>query len=253
MNLRAVSAIYRFELARTRQTLLQNVIAPVVLTSLYFAVFGTVLGPKVAPIDGVSYGAFIVPGLTMLSVLSQSLGSAAMGIYFPRLSGAIYEILSAPVSALEAIVGYVGAATTKSMAVALLVMATARLFIPFEVTHPLAMLFFLALASVSFAALGLVIGIWSSSFQQIQFVPALVVTPLAFLGGSFYSLATLPPTWQKLSLFNPVAYLVSGLRWSYYDLADVDVKASIAIGLLLFASCVAVIVWMFNTGYRLRH
>jgi ABC-2 type transport system permease protein len=252
MNLRGVGAIYRFELARSRRTLLQTILAPVVSTCLYFVVFGGAVGSRIATVEGVSYGAFIVPGLIMLAVLTESVSNAAFGIYFPKFTGTIYEVLSAPLSSLEIVAGYVGAAATKSLVLGLIILATARVFIPFHVAHPLIMLVFLVLSALTFSALGFIIGIWANSFEQLQFVPLLVITPLAFLGGSFYSISMLPPLWQKVALFNPVVYLISGFRWSYYDLADVDVRVSALTIAAFLAICLAVIAWIFRSGYRLK-
>ena len=252
MNLRGVAAIYRFEMARSLRTLLQTILAPVVSTCLYFVVFGGAVGSRIATIEGVSYAAFIVPGLIMLAVLTESVSNAAFGIYFPKFTGTIYEVLSAPLSAVEIVAGYVGAAASKSMILGLLILATARVFIPFEIAHPLVMVLFLALSAIAFSALGFILGIWANSFEQLQFVPLLVITPLAFLGGSFYSISMLPPVWQKVALFNPVVYLISGFRWSYYDLADVDVRVSAVMILLFLALCLLIISWIFRSGYRLK-
>ena len=252
MNLRATYAIYAFEMARTGRTLLQSIVAPVITTALYFVVFGAAIGTRIAEIEGVAYGAFIVPGLVMLMLLTQSVSNASFGIYFPRFTGSIYELLSAPVSYLEIVVGYVGAAATKSIALGLIILATAAFFVPLRIEHPLWMLFFLVLTAVTFSLLGFIIGIWADGFEQLQFVPLLVITPLTFLGGTFYSVSVLPPFWQTVTLFNPVVYLVSGFRWSFYEVADVHVGVSLAmIGLFLFV-CLAAVWWIFRTGYRLK-
>ncbi|HUG62055.1 MAG TPA: ABC transporter permease [Methylomirabilota bacterium] len=252
MNLHAIRAIFVFEMARTFRTLAQSIISPVLSTSLYFVVFGAAIGSRIEEIDGISYGAFIVPGLIMLSLLTQSLSNASFGIYFPRFSGTIYEILSAPVSYLEIVAAYVGAAATKSIMVGLIILATAALFVDLRIEHPLVMLLFLALTAVTFSLFGFIIGIWAEGFEQLQLVPLLIVTPLAFLGGSFYSIDMLPPVWQTVSLFNPVVYLVSGFRWSFYGISDVDVWISLAMTLVFLAICIGVVRWMFATGYRLR-
>ena len=252
MNYRAVWAIYRFEMARTFRTLLQSVVSPVISTSLYFVVFGAAIGSRIEEVDGVSYGAFIVPGLIMLSLLTQSISNASFGIYFPKFVGTIYEMLSAPVSAIEIIIGYVGAAATKSMMLGLIILATATLFVPLHVAHPYWMITFLVLTAVTFSLLGFIIGIWADNFEKLQFVPLLIVTPLTFLGGSFYSITMLPPFWQKVSLFNPVVYLVSGFRWSFFGLADVGVEVSLAMTLLFLGACLAIVFWIFRTGYRLK-
>lgn len=252
MNTAAIRAIYRTELARTRRTLFQSILTPVISTSLYFVVFGSAIGSRMTSIDGIRYGAFIVPGLMMLSVLTESISNAAFGIYFPKFTGSIYEVLSAPVTAAEIVLSYVGAAASKSMILGLLILATARLFVPFEIAHPVAMLLFLTLTAVTFSLFGFILGIWANSFEQLQIVPMLVVMPLTFLGGSFYSISMLPPFWQKVTLFNPVVYLVSGFRWSFYDVADVNIGTSLlAIGLFLLL-CMAVVTWIFKTGYRLK-
>jgi ABC-2 type transport system permease protein len=252
MNLRGALAIYRFEMARTFRTLLQSVVSPVISTSLYFVVFGAAIGSRIEEVDGVSYGAFIVPGLIMLSLLTQSISNASFGIYFPKFVGTIYEMLSAPVSALEIVIGYVGAAATKSMMLGLIILATATLFVPIHVAHPFWMIAFLVLTAVTFSLLGFIIGIWADNFEKLQFVPLLIVTPLTFLGGSFYSITMLPPFWQKVSLFNPVVYLVSGFRWSFFGLADVGVEISLAMTLLFLGVCLAAVFWIFRTGYRLK-
>jgi ABC-2 type transport system permease protein len=252
VNLRAMYAIYAFEMARTGRTLLQSIVAPVITTALYFVVFGAAIGTRIAEIEGVSYGAFIVPGLVMLTLLTQSVSNASFGIYFPRFTGSIYEILSAPVSYLEIVVGYVGAAATKSIVLGLIILATAAFFVPLRIEHPLWMLFFLVLTAVTFSLLGFIIGIWADGFEQLQFVPLLVITPLTFLGGTFYSVSVLPPAWQTVTLFNPVVYLVSGFRWSFYEVADVHVGVSLAMVGLFLALCLAAVWWIFRTGYRLK-
>ncbi len=252
MNHHAILAIYRFEMARTRRTLMQSIASPVLSTSLYFVVFGSAIGSRMAQIDGVSYGAFIVPGLIMLSILTQSVSNASFGIYMPRFSGTIYEVLSAPVSALEIVVGYVGAAATKSIILGLLTLATARLFVDFGVAHPGWMLAFLVLTSVAFSLFGFIIGVWADGFEKLQIVPLMIVTPLAFLGGTFYSIHMLPPLWQQITLFNPVVYLVSGFRWSFYGVADVSVGISLGMTLVFMLLCLGVVTWIFRTGYRLK-
>jgi ABC-2 type transport system permease protein len=252
MNLRAIQAIYVFEMARTGRTLLQSIVAPVISTSLYFVVFGAAIGTRIAQIEGVSYGAFIVPGLVMLTLLTQSVTNASFGIYFPRFTGTIYELLSAPVSYLEIVVGYAGAAATKSIVLGLIILATAGLFVPLRIAHPFWMLGFLVLTAVTFSLLGFIIGIWADGFEQLQFVPLLIITPLTFLGGAFYSIDVLPPLWQKITLLNPVVYLISGFRWSFYEIADVHVWVSLAMTSLFLVLCLAAIGWIFKTGYRLK-
>lgn len=251
-NRYAVWAIYRFEMARFGRTLWQSLVAPVITTSLYFIVFGAAIGARMSEVEGVAYGAFIVPGLIMLSVLTQSISNASFGIYFPKFTGTIYELLSAPVSYLEAVIAYVGAAATKSLILAVIILATAALFVPVEVQHPVWMIGFLVLTATTFSLLGFIIGIWAEGFEQLQFVPMLIVTPLTFLGGAFYSIDMLPEPWRTVTLFNPVVYLVSGLRWSFYGQADVDVVASLGLTLGFFLSCVAIVGWIFRTGYRLK-
>ncbi len=252
MNVYAIRAIYKFELHRTWRTLFQSIFSPVLSTSLYFIVFGSAIGSRMTEIDGVSYGAFIVPGLIMLSILTESVSNASFGIYMPRFSGTIYEVLSAPISAFEIVTGYVGAAATKSIILGTLILATARLFVPFSIEHPLWMLAFLLLTSVTFSLLGFVIGIWADGFEKLQIVPLLIVTPLTFLGGSFYSISMLPPLWQKVTLFNPVVYLVSGFRWSFYGTSDVGVEASLGVTLVFMALCLGAVWWIFKTGYRVK-
>ncbi len=252
MNLHAVRAIYAFEMARTRRTLMQSIISPVISTSLYFVVFGAAIGSRIQHVEGISYGAFIVPGLIMLSLLTQSISNASFGIYFPRFSGTIYELLSAPVSYLEIVVSYVGAAATKSMILGLVILATAGLFVPLHVAHPLWMILFLVLTSVTFSLLGFIIGIWADGFEKLQLVPLLIVTPLTFLGGSFYSVDMLPPFWQTVTFFNPVVYLISGFRWSFYGIADVSLGVSLAMTVAFMATALGVVAWIFKTGYRLK-
>jgi ABC-2 type transport system permease protein len=252
MNLYAVRAIYKFEMARTGRTLMQSIISPVISTSLYFVVFGAAIGGRIQQIDGISYGAFIVPGLIMLSLLTQSIANASFGIYFPRFTGTIYELLSAPISYLEIVVSYVGAAATKSLILGVIILATAGLFVPLQVAHPAWMLLFLLLTAVTFSLLGFIIGIWADGFEKLQLVPLLIVTPLAFLGGSFYSIDMLPPFWQKVTLFNPVVYLISGFRWSFYGIADVSLAVSLAMTVLFMAVSLAIVAWIFKTGYRLK-
>jgi ABC-2 type transport system permease protein len=252
MNLYAIRAIYYFEMARAFRTLMQSVASPVLSTSLYFVVFGAAIGSRMGDIDGVSYGAFIVPGLVMLSLLNESISNASFGIYMPKWSGTIYELLSAPVSFVEVVIGYVGAAASKSVILGALILATARLFVEFQIAHPLWMILFLVLTSVTFSLFGFLIGIWADGFEKLQIVPMLIVTPLTFLGGSFYSISMLPPVWQKISLFNPVVYLISGFRWSFYGVADVSVALSLGMTLLFMLACLAAVWWIFKTGYRLK-
>jgi len=252
MNLYAIRAIYRFEMARTFRTLVQSIISPVVSTSLYFVVFGSAIGSRIPEVGGVSYGAFIVPGLVMLSLLTQSISNASFGIYFPKFTGTIYELLSAPVSTLEIVISYVGAAATKSIVLGLVIMATAALFVPMKIMHPGWMLLFLVLTALTFSLLGFIIGIWADGFEKLQFFPTLIITPLTFLGGSFYSIDMLPPVWQKVTLFNPVVYLISGFRWSFYGVSDVGVGISLAMTLLFMAIFIGAVAWIFKTGYRLK-
>ena len=252
MNIHAVRAIYRFEMARTRRTLMQSIISPVISTSLYFVVFGAAIGSRMANIGDVSYGAFIVPGLVMLSLLTQSIANASFGIYFPRFVGTIYELLSAPVSATEIVLGYVGAAASKSILLGLIILATAALFVPLRVEHPFWMLLFLVLTAATFSLFGFVIGIWAEGFEKLQLIPLLIITPLTFLGGSFYSIDMLPPIWQKIALANPVVYLISGFRWSFFGRADVAVGISLGMTLVFLVACLGAIVWIFKTGYRLK-
>jgi ABC-2 type transport system permease protein len=252
MNLHAVRAIFRFEMARTWRTIMQSVISPVISTSLYFIVFGAAIGSRIPQVEGVSYGAFIVPGLIMLSLLTQSISNASFGIYFPKFSGTIYELLSAPVSPLEVVLSYVGAAATKSIMLGLIILATSALFVPLRVAHPFWMLLFLVLTSVTFSLVGFIIGIWADGFEKLQVVPLLIITPLTFLGGSFYSIAMLPLFWQKVALFNPVVYLISGFRWSFYNIADVSLGVSLGMTLVFLAVALAIVAWIFRTGYRLK-
>jgi ABC-2 type transport system permease protein len=252
MNLHAVRAIYGFEMARTRRTVMQSIVSPVVSTSLYFVVFGAAIGSRIPQVGGVSYGAFIVPGLVMLSLLTQSVSNASFGIYFPRFTGTIYELLSAPVSYGEIVLSYVGAAATKSVLLGLIILATAALFVPLQVAHPAWMLLFLLLTAVTFSLVGFIIGLWADSFEKLQVVPLLIITPLTFLGGSFYSIDMLPPLWQKVALANPVVYLVSGFRWSFYGMADVSVGISLGMTAFFLLASLAIVAWIFKTGYRLK-
>jgi len=252
VNVHAIRSIYGFEMARWRRTLMQSVISPVISTALYFVVFGAAIGGRIPHVEGVSYGAFIVPGLVMLSLLTQSITNASFGIYFPKFVGTIYELLSAPVSYFEIVVSYVGAAATKSVALGLIILATAAVIVPLRIEHPVWMIVFLLLTSITFSLFGFIIGIWADGFEKLQLIPLLIVTPLTFLGGSFYSIDMLPPFWQTVSLFNPVVYLVSGFRWSFFGLADVSVAVSLGMTCVFLAATVAVIAWIFRTGYRLR-
>ena len=252
MNWYAVRALYRFEMARFWRTALQSIVAPVIATSLYFVVFGAAIGSRMASVDGVAYGAFIVPGLMMLSLLTQSIANASFGIYFPRFAGTIYEILSAPVSPLEIVLGYVGAAASKSILIALIILATATLFVPIRIEHPFVMVGFLLLTAVTFSLFGFLIGLWADGFERLQLVPLLIVTPLTFLGGSFYSIDMLPPVWRALSLANPVVYLISGFRWSFFGNSDVGIGVSFAMALVFLALCLAGVTWICRTGYRLK-
>jgi ABC-2 type transport system permease protein len=252
MNVHAVQAIYRFEMARTRRTLLQSIVSPVISTSLYFVVFGAAIGSRIQQVGGVSYGSFIVPGLIMLSLLTQSISNASFGIYFPKFTGTIYELLSAPVSYFEIVLSYVGAAATKAIVLGLIILGTATLFVPLHIAHPAWMVLFLVLTAVTFSLLGFIIGIWADGFEKLQLVPLLIVTPLTFLGGSFYSIDMLPPFWQKATLLNPVVYLISGFRWSFYGIADVRVGVSLAMTIAFLAVFLAIVAWIFRTGYRLK-
>ena len=252
MNLYAIRAIYRFEMARTFRTLMQSIASPVLSTSLYFVVFGSAIGSRMGEVGGVSYGAFIIPGLIMLALLNESISNASFGIYLPKWSGTIYELLSAPVSPLEVVIGYVGAAATKSVMLGVLILATARVFVPYEIAHPLWMAVFLLLTSVTFSLFGFVIGLWADDFQKLQVIPLMIVTPLTFLGGAFYSINMLPPVWQTITLFNPVVYLISGFRWSFYGIADVNVAVSAGMTLGFLGLCLAAVYWVFRTGYKLK-
>jgi len=252
MNWYGIRAIYRFEMARTGRTLMQSIASPVVSTSLYFVVFGSAIGSRITSVEGVSYAAFIIPGLVMLSLLMQSVSNASFGIYFPKFVGTIYEVHSAPLSFLEIVLGYVGAAATKAVIVGLIILATARVFVDYSIAHPLVMIAFLLLTTITFSLLGFIIGIWADNFEKLQVVPLMVITPLTFLGGSFYSIRMLPPFWQKVTLFNPVVYLISGFRWSFFDLADVSVGISLAATLAFLALCLAAVWWIFRTGYKLK-
>ncbi|QSX74634.1 ABC transporter permease [Lysobacter arenosi] len=253
MNFHAIRAIYRFEMARTFRTLMESIVSPVLSTSLYFVVFGAAIGARMGEVDGVSYGAFIIPGLIMLSLLSESISNASFGIYMPKWAGTIYELLSAPVSAFEIVLGYVGAAATKSLMLGALILVTARFFVPYEIAHPFWMLCFLLLTAVTFSLFGFIIGLWADSFQRLQIVPLMIITPLTFLGGAFYSINMLPPIWQKIALFNPVVYLISGFRWSFYGIADVNVGISAAAILGFLTLCLAIVWWIFRTGWKLKN
>ncbi len=253
MNFHAVRAIYLFEMSRTGRTLVQSIVSPVLSTSLYFVVFGSAIGSRIPQVDGIGYAAFIVPGLIMLSLLTQSVANASFGIYFPRFSGTIYELLSAPVSYLEIVLSYVGAAATKSVIIGLIILATAALFVPLHIAHPVWMALFLLLTSLTFSLLGFILGIWADGFEKLQLVPLLIITPLTFLGGSFYSIHMLPPFWRTVSLFNPVVYLISGFRWSFYDKGDVAVGVSLGMTLAFLAVFLGIVAWIFRTGYRLKN
>jgi len=252
MNVHAIRAIYRFEMARTFRTITQSIASPVLSTSLYFVVFGSAIGSRMGEVGGVSYGAFIIPGLIMLALLNESISNASFGIYLPKWSGTIYELLSAPVSPIEVVIGYVGAAATKSVMLGILILATARIFVPYEIAHPLWMAVFLLLTSVTFSLFGFVIGLWADDFQKLQVIPLMIVTPLTFLGGAFYSIHMLPPVWQKITLFNPVVYLISGVRWSFYGISDVNVVLCASMTLGFLALCLGVVWWIFRTGYKLK-
>jgi ABC-2 type transport system permease protein len=252
MNTSAVKVIYKYEMLRAWQTLLQSFASPVLSTSLYFVVFGSAIGSRIEQVEGVPYGLFIVPGLMMLALLTQSISNAAFGIYFPKFTGTIYEIMSAPVSFLEILLGYVGAAATKSLIIGLIILATAGFFVPLQIAHPLWMTAFLVLTCISFSLFGFIIGLWADNFEKLQLIPLLVITPLVFLGGSFYSISMLPPAWQTVTLFNPVVYLISGFRWSFFEVSDVSVGVSLLMVLVFLAACLLVVWWMFKTGYRLR-
>lgn len=252
MNYQAIKAIYRFEINRTLRTLLQSIASPVLTTSLYFIVFGSAIGSRIAEIDGISYGAFIVPGLILLTVLVESINNAAFGIYMPRFSGTIYEVLAAPISAFEIVIGYVGAAATKSVVLGLIILLTARFFVDFTIVYPLWMLAFLVLISVTFCLFGFILGVWADGFERLQIVPMMVVMPLTFLGGSFYSISMLPPVWQTVALFNPVVYLVNGFRWSFYGVSDVNAAFSLSMIVLFMSICLGIIWWIFRTGYKIK-
>lgn len=252
MNFRSIGAIYKYEMARARRTIGQSIASPVLSTTLYFIVFGSAIGSRITDIDGISYGAFIVPGLIMLTILSQSIANASFGIYFPRFSGTIYEVLSAPISYKEIVLGYVGAAATKSIIVGLIILLTSSFFVPLEIKHPIMMLFFLVLTSITFSLFGFIIGIWADGFEKLQIIPLLIITPLAFLGGSFYSIKMLPPIWQTISLANPVVYLISGFRWSFYESSDISIGISLTMIAVILASCLVTVSWIFKTGYRLK-
>jgi ABC-2 type transport system permease protein len=252
MNIHGVKAIYTYEMARMRRTLFQSIVSPVISTSLYFVVFGAAIGSRITEIDGVSYGSFIVPGLIMLSLLTESISNASFGIYFPKFTGTIYELQSAPVSLVEILLGYVGAAATKSIILGSIILATANLFVSIDIAHPFWMLLFLIMTAVTFSLFGFILGIWADNWEKLAIIPTLVITPLAFLGGSFYSISMLPPAWQTVSLFNPVVYLISGFRWSFFENADVSIYLSVGMTALFFAICLGVVWWIFRTGYRLR-
>jgi ABC-2 type transport system permease protein len=252
MNIEGVRSIYVFEMSRWLRTLMQSILSPVLSTSLYFIVFGSAIGSRISAIDGIGYGAFIVPGLIMLSLLMESISNASFGIYFPKFTGTIYEILSAPISHFEIVAGYVGAAATKSIILGLIILGTARIFVPFDIAHPFWMAAFLVLTSVTFCLFGFIIGIWADGFEKLQIIPLMIMTPLTFLGGSFYSVKMLPPFWQTVTLFNPVLYLISGFRWSFYGVSDIGVGVSLAMTLLFLIICLGVVSWIFRTGYKLK-
>ncbi|MFT7185634.1 MAG: ABC-2 type transport system permease protein [Pseudohongiellaceae bacterium] len=252
MNRYAISAIYKFEMARTKRTIFQSIVSPVISTSLYFIVFGSAIGSRITEIGGISYGAFIVPGLIMLSLLTQSISNASFGIYFPKFTGTIYELLSAPVSYYEVLIGYVGAAATKSIILSLIILATARLFVPLEIAHPIWMLFFMIMSAITFSLFGFIIGIWADNFEKLQIIPLLIVTPLVFLGGTFYSVNMLPEFWQTVTLFNPVLYLISGFRWSFYEISDVNLMTSVMVILGFLSLCIVTVWWIFKTGYQIK-
>jgi ABC-2 type transport system permease protein len=252
MNITAVKVIYKYEMLRAWDTLLQTIASPVISTSLYFVVFGSAIGSRIEQVEGVPYGLFIVPGLMMLALLTQSISNASFGIYFPKFTGTIYEILSAPISSFEIMLGYVGAAATKSLIIGLIILATAGLFVPLQIAHPLWMLVFLVLTCISFSLFGFIIGLWADNFEKLQLIPLLVITPLVFLGGSFYSISMLPPAWQTVTLFNPVVYLISGFRWSFFEVSDVSVGLSLFMVMAFLCACLLVVWWMFRTGYRLK-
>ncbi|MCG8324297.1 MAG: ABC transporter permease [Thiotrichales bacterium] len=253
MNVHAIKAIYQFEMARTLRTLMQSIASPVLSTSLYFVVFGAAIGSRMGEIDGISYGAFIIPGLIMLSLLNESISNSSFGIYMPQFTGTIYEILSAPISWIEVLIGFVGAATTKSVILGFLILLTARLFVDYDIAHPFYMFGFLVLTALSFSLFGFILGVWADSFEKLQVIPMMVITPLTFLGGTFYSISMLPPLWQQITLFNPVVYLISGFRWSFYGIADVNVALSLGMILLFLLVCLGITWWIFRTGYRLKN
>jgi ABC-2 type transport system permease protein len=252
MNWYAIKAIYKFEMARTRRTILQSIVAPVISTSLYFVVFGAAIGGRIQQVEGVTYGAFIVPGLIMLSLLTNSISNASFGIYFPKFSGTIYELLSAPVSMFEAVLGYVGAAASKSLILGVIILATSAFFVPLQIAHPFVMILFLLLTCITFSLFGFIIGVWADNFEKLQLIPMLIVTPLVFLGGSFYSASMLSPFWQTVTMFNPVLYLISGFRWSFYELSDVSIGVSLAMIVLFLVACMATVWWIFKTGYHIK-
>jgi ABC-2 type transport system permease protein len=252
MNLYAIKAIYKFEMSRTMRTLFQSVVSPVISTSLYFVVFGSAIGSRITEIEGISYGSFIVPGLIMLSLITQSLANASFGIYCPKFTGTIYELLSAPVSYVEIILGYVGASATKSILLGLIILATAELFVPVQIAHPYWMMLFLVLTALTFSLFGFIIGIWADNFEKLQIIPLLIITPLVFLGGSFYSISMLPPLWQKINLFNPVLYLISGFRWSFYEISDVSIALSLSMIMIFLGLCLVTVWWIFKTGYQVK-
>jgi ABC-2 type transport system permease protein len=252
MNTHAVKVIYKYEMLRAWDTLLQSFASPVISTSLYFVVFGSAIGSRIEQIEGVSYGAFIVPGLMMLALLTQSISNASFGIFFPKFTGTIYEVMSAPISFVEILLGYVGAAATKSLIIGLIILSTAGFFVPLEIAHPVWMAGFLVLTCISFSLFGFIIGLWADNFEKLQLIPLLVITPLVFLGGSFYSVSMLPPAWQTVTLFNPVVYLISGFRWSFFEVSDVSVGLSLSMVLVFLAACLLIVWWMFKTGYRLK-
>ncbi len=253
MNFHAIRALYMFELARTWRTLFQSILTPVLTTALYFIVFGSAIGARMETIDGVSYGAFIIPGLMLLTILSESISNASFGIYLPRFTGTIYELLSAPVGVAETLIGYVGAAATKSIVLAIIILMTARLFVPYEIVHPVWAAAFIVLVAVSFCLFGFILGLWADGFEKLQIVPLMIVTPLTFLGGTFYSIDMLPEPWRTATLFNPIVYLVNGLRWAFYGTSDVDIRVSAGLTLLFMFTCIAIIAWIFRTGYRMRN
>lgn len=252
MNTQAVKAIYQFEMARARRTIFQSIVSPVISTALYFVVFGSAIGSRITEVDGVSYGSFIVPGLIMLSVLTQSIANASFGIYFPKFTGTMYEILSAPISPFEIVLGYVGAAASKALILGLIILATAHLFVPLHIAHPIWMMTFLVLTCITFSLFGFIIGVWADGFEKLQIVPLLIITPLVFLGGTFYSISMLPPLWQTISMFNPVVYLISGFRWSFFEMADVNVWFSLAMISFFLVICMSIIWWIFKTGYEIK-